>query len=286
MDGLLNEKASFHVEYIKGPNNIDEAAYEVIHFLETNRSTHRMGSEHRHKHSTRMVRPADDSDSESESNVAEEPVHSVRKLPDQPNQWHPKSKNLKCQSEGEHIDTMDHRMKCLEIIVQELKAEKNGNLQNTGCHTAVNRSGHKRAFATIATLQAIYPEIASNLIETELLATIIPTPATVIQPGHIPTGIPAATACHLATFKLNTDYAPGHATSVRKQANIITLMYQQNQVSGNYPKVGVCISKAGFMMNQLLLLQIPELHIPLYQRGFTNNYRISATSWSIFTNIC
>ena len=64
MDGLLNEKASFHVEYIKGPNNIDEAAYEVIHFLETNRSTHRMGSEDRHKHSTRMVRPADDSDSE------------------------------------------------------------------------------------------------------------------------------------------------------------------------------------------------------------------------------
>ena len=40
-----------------------------------------MGSEHRHKHSTRMVRPADDSDSDSESDVAEKPVHSVRKLP-------------------------------------------------------------------------------------------------------------------------------------------------------------------------------------------------------------
>ena len=145
MDGLLNEKASFHVEYIKGPTNIDEAAYEVIHFLETSRSTHRMGSEHRHKHSTRMVRPADDSDSESESDVAEKPVHSVRKLPDQ-KQTPKEQKPERGQSEGEHIDTMDHRMKCLEKIVQELKAEKQGvsvanhnerNLQNTGHRTAV-----------------------------------------------------------------------------------------------------------------------------------------------------
>ena len=131
MDGLLNEKASFHVEYIKGPNNIDEAAYEVINFLETKRSTHRMGSEHQHKHSTRMVRPADDSDSESESDVVKKPVHSVRKLPDQKpaKSMTPKEqKPERGQSEGEHIDTMDHRMNCLERIVQELKAEKTGRI--------------------------------------------------------------------------------------------------------------------------------------------------------------
>ncbi len=35
LDGLANEEARFHVEYIKGPRDIDEAAYEVANFVES-----------------------------------------------------------------------------------------------------------------------------------------------------------------------------------------------------------------------------------------------------------
>ena len=76
-------------------------------------------------------------------------MHSVRKLPDQKpaKSMTPKEqKPERAQSEGEHIGMMDHRMKCLEKIVQELKAEKQSisvanqnerNIQNTGHRTAV-----------------------------------------------------------------------------------------------------------------------------------------------------
>ena len=35
LDGLDNEQAQFHVEYVKEPCDIDEAVYEVVNFLET-----------------------------------------------------------------------------------------------------------------------------------------------------------------------------------------------------------------------------------------------------------
>ena len=36
-DGLMDDKSRFHVEYIKDPSDIDEAVYEVVHFLSTQR---------------------------------------------------------------------------------------------------------------------------------------------------------------------------------------------------------------------------------------------------------
>ena len=34
LDGVNDEKARFHVEYIKEPNNIDEAVRQMVHFQE------------------------------------------------------------------------------------------------------------------------------------------------------------------------------------------------------------------------------------------------------------
>ena len=39
LDGLQDDAARFHVEYIKEPRDIDEAVYQVVHFLETNRNS-------------------------------------------------------------------------------------------------------------------------------------------------------------------------------------------------------------------------------------------------------
>ena len=35
LDGLFDEKVRFHVEYVKEPSDIDEAVYQVVHFLAT-----------------------------------------------------------------------------------------------------------------------------------------------------------------------------------------------------------------------------------------------------------
>lgn len=70
LDGLFDEKASFQVEYIKEPNNIDEAVHEVVRFQET-RSTNK--TERRQKQVARSTKsnrgylgPADTSDTDDE----------------------------------------------------------------------------------------------------------------------------------------------------------------------------------------------------------------------------
>ena len=35
LDGLCDDNARFHVEYVKDPNSIDEAVYHVVNFVET-----------------------------------------------------------------------------------------------------------------------------------------------------------------------------------------------------------------------------------------------------------
>jgi hypothetical protein len=39
LDGLLDSKARFQVEYVKEPKDIDEAVYDVVHFLDTRQQT-------------------------------------------------------------------------------------------------------------------------------------------------------------------------------------------------------------------------------------------------------
>ena len=64
LDGVEDNKARFYVEYIKQPTDIDQAAFEVINFVET-RSSHSQLNDKR-KHSARMVRPDDSSDDEDD----------------------------------------------------------------------------------------------------------------------------------------------------------------------------------------------------------------------------
>ena len=59
LDGLLDEKARFHVEYIKEPKNIDGAVFEVVNY-----QTHKDG---RQKKSARAVKATHHSDGETES---------------------------------------------------------------------------------------------------------------------------------------------------------------------------------------------------------------------------
>lgn len=67
LDGLIDEKARFQVEYTKQPGTIDDAVYEVVNFHET--MTRVSGD--RSKKQTRMVRE-DSSDTDAEENDADD----------------------------------------------------------------------------------------------------------------------------------------------------------------------------------------------------------------------
>ena len=66
LDGLSDSQARFHVEYIKGPDNIDQATFEVVNFQENKAAGN---GQDRRKQSTRMVRPDDDSDDELDNSI-------------------------------------------------------------------------------------------------------------------------------------------------------------------------------------------------------------------------
>ena len=64
LDGLCNESARFQVEYFKEPANIDEAAFEVVNYLETKTS---QSNDKRNRQPTRLVQPADESGDEGDT---------------------------------------------------------------------------------------------------------------------------------------------------------------------------------------------------------------------------
>lgn len=72
LDGLIEEKARFHVEFVKEPDNIDEAVFHVVSFLETKQSSNKM---YDNKQTLRKVKFSDtDSDSEESRDSAESRV--------------------------------------------------------------------------------------------------------------------------------------------------------------------------------------------------------------------
>jgi hypothetical protein len=93
LDGLLDDRARFHVEYVKEPETIDEAIYQVVNFLETKR---RVPNMHQDQYSdkrfnrkpTRLVRPAesdeeDETDTEGDGNQEEEEqANIVARIPE------------------------------------------------------------------------------------------------------------------------------------------------------------------------------------------------------------
>lgn len=81
LDGLNDDKARFHVEYVKEPADIDEAVYEVVHFLETRtRQTYYEGE--RRSRPTRAVRSVSTLD---ESDPDTEPEERIVRAPNDKN---------------------------------------------------------------------------------------------------------------------------------------------------------------------------------------------------------
>jgi hypothetical protein len=58
LDGLVDDRTRFHVEYVKDPTDIDEAVYEVVNFQETKRKpiSKDSGAEGRYRKPTRAVK--------------------------------------------------------------------------------------------------------------------------------------------------------------------------------------------------------------------------------------
>lgn len=84
LDGLLNSKASFHVEYIKEPENIDDAVYEVVNFEETKRTFNRENLRgdtlvrHTYKQKSKEYYESESTDSDMEQ-VARVPLGSNKR---------------------------------------------------------------------------------------------------------------------------------------------------------------------------------------------------------------
>ena len=99
LDGLSDEAARFHVEYIKDPADIDHAVYEVVNFQETKRKqgkreatenkTRRPARQARFDSQTEMVSPSeeDDEDDDEETSERVAKLQSVLRLPPLPTSY-------------------------------------------------------------------------------------------------------------------------------------------------------------------------------------------------------
>ncbi len=72
LDGLGDEKTRFHVEYIKEPNTIDEAVFEVINFQETRRKPNFKEAQYDYHHRKTNRRIGEESESEESDTPSEE----------------------------------------------------------------------------------------------------------------------------------------------------------------------------------------------------------------------
>ena len=85
MDGLVDEKVHFHIEYIKEPSNIDQAVYEAVNFQETKwKPSNTDSQERRSRRPTRMVRPQEvheETESSGEDTDGEQPTGRLTRMP-------------------------------------------------------------------------------------------------------------------------------------------------------------------------------------------------------------
>ena len=125
LDGIMDEKARFHVEFVKEPVNIDEAVYEVVNFLETTRKV-RNGDGRNGKKSLRLVRPqSDESDSDSDGSDDNERIARLTGKV---------QKNLQGKAKGSDKEGK-HSDKSTDACIQEVKAMRDelSNSMNSLC---------------------------------------------------------------------------------------------------------------------------------------------------------
>ena len=85
LDGLVNDQARFHVEFVKDPSDIDEAAYDVVYFLDTRQRTGLMSSEKNKKVARRTTHDGSGEEEDETDSTFEESSELMRvvRLPKQ-----------------------------------------------------------------------------------------------------------------------------------------------------------------------------------------------------------
>ena len=107
LDGLTDDKARFHIEYVKEPLDMDEAVYEVVNFQETKRRPQQYddGMERRNRRPVRNVGVLNDTDSEDEYEYENESCKErIARAPPRPKKSQAIS-NTPSQINNQNLDT-------------------------------------------------------------------------------------------------------------------------------------------------------------------------------------
>ena len=93
LDGLMDDRARFQVEYVKEPKDIDDAVYEMVNFMETRRRSVPSTQERKNRHPTRAVNnhhhESDDCSSLSDDSDCEVRTVNTRGTKPRPGSKHP-----------------------------------------------------------------------------------------------------------------------------------------------------------------------------------------------------
>lgn len=120
LDGLLDEKARFHVEYVKDPNNIDEAACEVVNYSQTHRADKRAKNQCR-----AVAEDSDDNTNDEYYACRVNPKQRVNQPKDDNNS------NAEKVSENSKIRELEQKMAELEKKYLAQKQESSGKFKQS-----------------------------------------------------------------------------------------------------------------------------------------------------------
>lgn len=144
LDGLLDDRARFQVEFIKEPDDIDDAVFEVVNFLETRRRTKTIVDQpdRRNRRPARAVRddgPAgneneEDGDEEDEDDEEGDDEDGIRAIQNQPRNFNKGKKmatasqgkpNLpqktKSQTTGDEAQTLKQELELLKKKIEQME---------------------------------------------------------------------------------------------------------------------------------------------------------------------
>ena len=134
LDGLMDGHAKFHVEYVKEPDNIDQAVYEVVNFSEMkhNPVNKEYSSDYKQKRPTRavkyhgeidvtdhMVRPSDD-----DSDQEEEHDDRIARMPAKTNKSRPITRAM---DKPDHGTTPDNKASPTQQVSRENNPPNNAD---------------------------------------------------------------------------------------------------------------------------------------------------------------
>ena len=128
LDGLLEEKTRFHVEYVKEPEDIDDAVFQVVNFLETNHrsSPKKYEGNKRHRRVTQRIgdyRSSDEEEFAGSQTDDEEPLQ-IRRVPPKVS---PQKKNVPVKPKMEGTVTTTQLTSKKEIDTATAEKAPNGS---------------------------------------------------------------------------------------------------------------------------------------------------------------